>query len=309
MKKQSLVIAVAGVIAIMASSLVIGDVHTAAYKGSATCKMCHKNMHKAIVEGYEKTAHPIAMQKADTPGAILGDFSSNTAFTKDKVAFVLGRGRSEQAYLDANLQVLPAEWVVKSKSWKPTAAADGSTQCIGCHVTGYNPTTKAYVEAGVGCEECHGPGGDHVGGPSKTTIVNPKNLGGKEQAMLCGQCHSVGKDTTGKYAFPVNFRPGDDLTKSFVDAKPTAPGRNQQYSELMQSKHGQMGFSCILCHDPHNVAGQPLQLKKPINDLCLGCHAGTIKDMATHAPSAPAGATCATCHMPNGQHTFKKPGS
>ena len=126
--------------------------------------------------------------------------------------------------------------------------------------------------------------------------------------MVCGQCHSFGKDPSGKYAFPVNFRSGDDLIQVFVDAKPVGPGPNQQYSEFIQSKHYKIGNTCETCHDPHGVGGLPSKLKKPVNDLCLGCHAGKVKDLASHAPNAPAGATCVTCHMPDGSHRFTEPG-
>lgn len=286
------------------------DIHKAAYKGYAICKMCHQNMEvsKAFVPLFDKTSHPKAMQKASAEGAIVGDFATNSAFTKDKVAWVLGKGRNKQAYLDANFQVLPAMWYVKEKQWKPTTACDGPTMCIGCHTTGFDCTTKKYQEEGVTCEACHGPGTDHAGKMgNKAFIVNPKNLDKAKEGMVCGQCHSVGKDTAGKTAFACGFRPGDDLTKFFVDGKPTMPGNNQQYSEFVTSKHSQVGLNCVTCHDPHTAASGKSQLKKPVNDLCLGCHAGTIKDMKTHAPQAAADATCASCHMPEGQHTFKKP--
>jgi predicted CXXCH cytochrome family protein len=137
--------------------------------------------------------------------------------------------------------------------------------------------------------------------------VKVKDLTPSQQAMVCGQCHSAGHDTSGKCAFPRDFRPGDDLAKVFVDAKPTSPGRNQQYSEYITSKHATAGVTCVTCHDPHGTSSYPANLKKPVTELCMGCHA-KIKDQATHAPNAPADATCATCHMPNGVHTFAKPG-
>ena len=310
MKKKFFPIFIAATIPAIALTalMVIADVHSAPYKGSTLCMMCHKAKNAVIVEGYQKSPHSKTMQKADTAGAIVADFSS-APFTKDKVAFVLGSGRHEQAYLDANHQVLPAIWDVKAKTWKQSEAVDGATQCVGCHTTGYDTATKASAQLGVGCEACHGPGGDHTGKPLKTSIVNPSSLKPAQQAMVCGQCHSVGKDTSGKFACPVGYRPGDDLAKTFVDAKPTAPGRNQQYSEYITSKHAQVGVTCVACHDPHNTSKNPAQLKKPLAELCLGCHAGTIKDFATHAPNAPEGATCATCHMPDGQHNFAKPGA
>jgi len=287
----------------------VWDIHKATYKGYAMCKMCHQNLEKskAFVPLFDKTAHPKAMQKASAEGAIVGDFSASPPFAKDKVAWVLGKGRNRQAYLDANFQVLPGTWDVKGKMWLPATAADGATQCIACHTTGFDPATKKFLAEGVQCESCHGPGSDHMGNSGKKEfIVNPNNLDKQKQAMDCGQCHSAGKDPTGKFAHPVGFRPGDDLTKFFVDAKPTAPGNNQQYSEYVTSKHAQVGINCETCHDPHTAASGKGQLKKPVNELCLGCHAGKVTDMKTHAPQAAADATCASCHMPEGQHTFKK---
>lgn len=319
MKKQiSIVLAIATVAFV--AHMAIGDVHSASYKGSTLCMMCHKVPNKVIVEAYAKSPHSKAMRKAADVGAIIADFTSNKAFKKEQVAYVLGSGRNEQAYLDAAYKVLPAAWDVKTKSWKPTPAVDGTTQCIGCHTTGYDSVKKTSIQLGVGCEACHGPGGDHTPSPKTIHPVNPKDLNPLQQAQLCGQCHSVGKDKSGKCAFPIAyvptdpkekaeaaFRPGDDLTKTFVDGKPATAGRNQQYSEWILSQHAKNGVTCISCHDPHDTTTNEHQLKKPVTELCMGCHAAKIKDLATHAPSAPAGATCATCHMPNGRHIFAKP--
>ena len=307
MKKAALLVT-AVVALVVGGRAVMSDVHTAEYKGSQVCVNCHKMLtSKTVVEGYLNSSHPKALQKPDDPGAIVSDFSKNPAFKQDKVAYVLGKGDREQDYMDANYQVLPAKWDVKAKAWKPRQAADGATQCVGCHVTNYEPVKKTYTQMGVGCESCHGPGGDHTSTMNKAKIVNPKNLDMANRNMVCGQCHSAGKDISGKYAFPVGFRPSDDLTKFFVDAKPTAPGMNQEYSEFITSKHASNGLGCTTCHNPHGATANPHMLVKPINDLCLGCHAAKIKDMKTHAPNAAADATCATCHMENGVHTFKKP--
>jgi hypothetical protein len=312
--------AVAGLVAVaitVATSLVVSSNNQPEYKTAAVCKMCHKLTHADIVNGYEMTGHAKAMQKADAEGAIVADFSSNPMFSKDKVAYVLGRGVREQAYLDANYQVLPAKWDVKAKKWKPIQAVDGATQCIGCHTTGFDVATKKYAEMGVGCEACHGPGSAHVA-DTKTGILNPKKLDQSRIDMICGQCHSKGKDPSGKFPYAVGFKPGDDLTKFLIDSKPTMPGSNQQYSEHITSKHATEKVGCTVCHDVHNVTlakaiadGKPTgglvhQLKQPINDQCLSCHAPTIVDMKTHAPNAAADATCASCHMEGGVHTFKK---
>jgi predicted CXXCH cytochrome family protein len=272
--------------------------------------MCHKNSHKAVVDGYLKSSHPKAMQKADAPGAIVADFTKNAPFAKDKVAYTLGSGKFEQAYLDGKFQVLPGAWDVKNKAWKAAPSVNGTTQCVGCHSTGQDAATGAMAQMGVGCESCHGPGGDHMKGPKANPVVKLKALDAKSLSQVCGQCHSVGKSPDGVSASPRGFVPGGgDLAKSFVDAKPTGPGRNQQYSEFLQSKHYQAGLSCSTCHEPHGASDLPARLKKPLSEQCLSCHGAKIKDIPTHAPSAPAGSTCATCHMPQGVHSFVKPQS
>jgi len=296
------------------------DVHSATYKGSKLCINCHKLRpnQKAMVEGYVKTAHANAMKKADEAGAIVADFA-NAPLGKDQVAYVLASGRTTQAYLDADFKVLSHRWNATEKKWEPEpdAGADATAQCLGCHTTGYDPAKKEFTQMGVGCEMCHGPGSDHQGAPLKTKdedldqlIVRPQKLDAGVQAMICGQCHSLGKDKSGNHAFPMGYRPTDMLFDFFDDAKPTEPGRNRQYSEMLQGKHLAAGTICTTCHEPHGDTQEPHQLRKPITELCLDCHADTIKDIATHAADkqvqAPEGATCATCHMPDGRHVFSK---
>lgn len=280
----------------------------ATYKGSKLCKMCHNQKHPAIVAGVDKIAHPKSMQDATkNPAAIVAVCDANSPVKKEQIKYILGAGKGAQAYIGADMKTLPAEWNVKEKKWVTTASVDAKTQCVGCHVTGYDTTKATWAEEGVTCEACHGPGSAHMTDPTK--IVNPKKLTGDDkQAMVCGQCHSKGTDTTKTHAFPTTYKPGDDLAQAFIDAKPTTAGRNQQYSEWKMSKHATAGAGCVKCHEPHGVnTTQPNQLPKPVNELCLGCHAG--KDMKTHAPSAAADATCATCHMRQGKHSFAKPGA
>jgi predicted CXXCH cytochrome family protein len=277
------------------------------YKGSSVCKMCHKNTHPAIVAGVEKIAHPKALQDATKdPSVIVATIDDSSPIKKDQIKYVLGVGHRNQAYIGADMKTLPAEWSVADKKWVTTSAQDAKTQCIGCHTTGLDAAKGTWNEDGVNCEDCHGPGSAHL--MDKTKIVNPSKLTPDKEAMVCGQCHSKGTDTTKAYAFPTTYKPGGDLTQAFVDSQPKTPGRNQQYSEWKTSKHAANNVVCTKCHEPHGAnTTQPYQLLKPINELCTSCHAN--KDMKTHAPSAPADATCATCHMASGVHTFTKPGA
>src|SRR5690349_15527501 len=112
---------------VIGGRVVMSDVHSAEYKGSQICVMCHQGMHKAAVEGYKASPHPKALQDPADPGAIVADFSKNPAFKQSQVKYVLGKGVREQDYMDANFQVLPAKWMVAEKTWKPRATADGAT--------------------------------------------------------------------------------------------------------------------------------------------------------------------------------------
>lgn len=285
---------------------------SATYKQESFCIACHKTPNAPIITSWQKSAHANALGKTDDPKStvkLLPPIDPNCPIQKDKVAYILGIGVKKQAYIGADMKTLPAEWNVAEKTLKPTPQVDATTECIGCHVTGYDPTAKTWVSAGVGCQMCHGPGSDHIMSKpdaKKTTIVQPKTLTPQLRADICGQCHSVGRDISKKYAFPIGFRPGMALATKFVDAKPTKHAPQQQYSELIQSAgHWKNGVVCDTCHEPHGVSTLPNQLRKPINDLCLGCH--TKLEGAQHQPENLKTNTCATCHMPDGSHFFRKP--
>ncbi|MDO8585564.1 MAG: cytochrome c3 family protein [Armatimonadota bacterium] len=290
--------------------LLVGASFAQDYKASKTCKMCHTAMHPAIVQGFDKIAHPKALQDAaKNPAAVVAVCDANSPVKAADIKYVLGVGKRGQAYIGADMKTLPAEWSVTEKKWVTTSVQDAKTQCIGCHVTGYDAAKATWAEEGVNCDACHGPGSAHLA--DKTKIVNPKKLTPDKEAMVCGQCHSKGTDTTKAYAFPITYKPGGDLAQAFIDAQPKTAGRNQQYSEWKTSKHaGPAGVTCVKCHEPHGAnTTQPTQLRKPIVELCTGAGCHTNKDMKTHAPLAPAGATCATCHMRFGRHDFAKPGA
>lgn len=282
----------------------------AGYVGSEQCATCHKSSHAALITGYNRTAHHVAMvDVAKKPDAIVAVFDDKSPVKKADIKYVLGLGKVYQNYLDKDLKVLPGKWDTKSKSWVAQESVDGAAQCVGCHVTNFDPEGKAWTELGVGCESCHGPGEAHVDSMDAADIKNLKKLDAKKKDMVCGQCHSVGTDPSGKYAFPTTFVPGDDLDKSFKLKDSAGSPTNFQYNEFITSTHYKGGMSCTTCHDTHgNKAKAEHQLKQPITDQCLACHSSTIESIKKHAPDAPADATCATCHMVKGAHKFEKAG-
>lgn len=90
------------------------------------------------------------------------------------------------------------------------AGKAGEAACLDCHTTGYGkggfPAGTRPEDhpglVGVGCESCHGPGGDHVarGAEKRTTIVS---LADKCDScvilQVCGSCHDPENDPGFEY--------------------------------------------------------------------------------------------------------------
>lgn len=312
-------VAVAAIVAALAGTAAVVAKNDAKYIGSGECVTCHSDTHPAIIKAYPKTLHRAAMvdvaknPKAITPSILSLSKNADCPFKKAQIKYVLGIGRSYQNYLDKNLKLLPGKWDAVAKKWEKIEPVDGATQCVGCHVTNFNPKTKTWTELGVGCECCHGPGSVHADSMEAKDITNLKKLASDKLDMVCGQCHAQGTDLTGKYAFSTTFRPGDDLSKHFKLKEPVEGAPNSQYNQFIKSKHAVGGIiKCTTCHDTHgDKAKAEHQLRQPVNQMCLGCHsvelgdAKAVTSLQEHAPTAKPDDTCATCHMVKGSHTFK----
>lgn len=219
------------------------------------------------------------------------------------------------------------------------AANNGSTysqKCIGCHTTGVrdlkknadgewvytafvdilgpardpnNPSLVDYDGDGnfdlvnIGCEACHGPGGQHVlsrGDPAK--IVNPAKLSTDEANEVCGQCHIRVKSVPGSvHDWPYNDATGESwypgsgpLAAFYKDAGgywpdgETSRQHHQQYQDFYRSSKPTFQFHptrCTECHRPHSARMQSTIVSDGVsiptavnnNTLCLACH-------ATHGP-------------------------
>lgn len=208
-------------------------------------------------------------------------------------------------------------------------------RCIACHTTGFDPDAwndaKAAYVAGeredlrdffvadlrIGCESCHGAGGDHVKKPTKDTIINPANLPLDAQKMTCEQCHTrTGKNTlydAGSNDFR-GFVLGEHSFEDIASYQRPAWGTgNRQWSidgkarrdhqmdyEIRMldyinggtSVHGQM--TCFDCHDAHNAGNNTdkngtYSLKAPVAELCGKCHGDKAEELAKAVGNAREG--------------------
>jgi Tfp pilus assembly protein PilF len=179
--------------------------------------------------------------------------------------------------------------------------------CLFCHASRVQSSERgtssrfagdAFLQPGVGCERCHGPGSDHVKGLGP--MINPATLAGERRDSVCHQCHLKGEARIAiRHRTEEGYVPGDvlsDYVAIFVreDAATDRLGAISQVEALALStckRRSGEALSCITCHDPHM---QPREDAKSAyyRARCLGCHASLSQ---THHPRRP---DCAACHMP-----------
>jgi hypothetical protein len=307
----------------------------ATFAGSETCKKCHERTYLE----WKTSLHSRMMRdvKAD-PLANIGNFQTPNdvrTFSKDEVAYTLG-SQWRQQYLKKqgdDLLVLPASYHFNTDKWTPYYADEAKKrdwwiECAGCHATGVDPKKKTFVEMGVACEACHGPGSNHVEaipGFEIPTIISAARLNSALSAQICGSCHTRGHDKRGKFAYPVDYQThkGEaNLQLYFNEVKsdngdeskyfwPSGESRysNQQYLDWKQSEHAKVGVTCATCHSVHqsrtgitsNLDSSNLLLAirsktRLFEDrLCKSCHT-TVQYRSVHRIHTFG--SCVRCHMP-----------
>jgi hypothetical protein len=160
--------------------------------------------------------------------------------------------------------------------------------CFGCHATTISDSSPRIVDVatmrpGVGCERCHGPGGEHVAaadrGETNLTMPFAKVWTAEGQMRLCGACHR----------HPSQAPPGEIRVDNPKIARFQPVG-------LMQSKcytHSDGALSCVNCHNPHDHASNDRAVYEA---ACLECHKPGGKGR-TLCPVSPRD-NCLGCHMP-----------
>lgn len=305
----------------------------ATFVGSQTCKRCHERNYL----DWKTSLHSRMMRDAKADKwANIGDFETPSdvrTFTKEDVDYTLG-SQWKQQYLKKEgdeLVVLPAQYNVTTGEWKPyfpdqPAKRAWFNECAGCHATGIDPEKKTFVEMGVACEACHGPGSNHVEavpGYEIPTIIQAGRLTPAQAAQICGSCHTRGRDKTGKYAYPVGYQAQKgvgNLRLHFNEVTPSdnpehfwpsgeSRHSNQQYLDWKQSEHAKVGVVCMTCHNVHmskttlvstgespNLLDAIISKTRLFEDrLCRSCHV-TTEPRSVHRIHTFG--SCIRCHMP-----------
>jgi len=163
-------------------------------------------------------------------------------------------------------------------------------ECLACHAgrLQHDPATqngysgKPFLQSGIRCERCHGPGIEHVRLKGKGEIVNPVKLDARRRDSVCAECHLGGIVRIFRPGrFPGDFLPGQLLSDSIAVFAPSS-GHMEQLWESACKKAAGDRLWCGSCHDPH---GQSVDYRLK----CLTCH--KLKECGR-------GLECITCHMP-----------
>ena len=299
--------------------------------GSAVCADCHADIVRSYRQtGLARSSGRVT--QVDKEGQYTAR-NSNLRFRvyrdKDRVFFSFNQGEArgvrELEYFigsglvgrtflfnqDKFLYEAPVSWYAAARRWDLSPGYERydrfiltrpvQARCLQCHSSQVQPRagtqngylSPPFLEAGVGCERCHGDAAEHVA--SGGSIVNPMKLTAERRDSVCAQCHLTGVKIIALSGNAKLFRPGDRLADHSVvfvwaDTDPDVKATSH-YEKLARSQckiASGDGLWCGTCHDPHRA---PAEAEKAsfYRTKCLGCH---------QEQQCKRGFDCAGCHMP-----------
>ncbi len=263
----------------------------AAYVGREACQECHTDTY----DSFMKTGHPYKLNKVVDGKPPVYPFSEVTdtpdGYTWDDISYVIGgygwkaRFIDQQGYIitgaDENATTqynLYNKDIDMGDNWVGYHAGQKEKpyDCGTCHTTAYQPEGHqdglpgligTWTEPGINCEECHGPGGNHVDDPMGAPMIVDRD------SELCGRCH---------------LRGGPDA----INASGGFIKHHEQFEEMFQSKH--KSLDCVDCHNPHTTV-KYAKGNEGVTVQCESCHFDKVDyQKITDRKHA----ECVECHMP-----------
>lgn len=257
------------------------------YVGSVACQECHTELYDSYLESghahaLRKVADGAAPQfpESEVPAPpdglswddiayVIGGFAWKANFVDKQGNLITGDANAlTQFNLENRALDIEAGWVSFH------AGEEVAFDCARCHTTGYMVEGNqdglpgligVWAEDGVGCENCHGPGSNHVNAPYQVSLTIARD------SQACGACHSRTEAAT------------IEAHDGFID-------HNQQFSELFASTKRVM--DCVDCHNPHQstLYGDGADIAD-----CKTCHFAEDKFQKINDRRH---ASCEACHMP-----------
>jgi len=244
-----------------------------------------------------------------------------------------GGGRWFHLYPDQKIPYTdPLHWTGRDQTWNYMCADCHSTNLRANYDLAKNTYATTWSEINVSCEQCHGPGSEHLAWahkhkgdsdneaartdglavnlktphigwtlakPGDTTLYWKGESRSGTELETCAPCHSRRRPIVS------HFQPGDhfldDYVPTLLDEGVYYPdgqilGEDYEYGSFVQSKMYREGVTCSDCHNPHS--GKLKQAS--LNATCGQCHSLAKFDAPAHHHHTPgsAAAQCVSCHMP-----------
>lgn len=285
----------------------------ASFIGAAACGSCHSDYASLnALHGHANALTPILGQPPVFPEAATraGVPNPPSTFAWSDISYVIGGYTKRARFLDLAGFILTNGTSGVDSQWNLEFPANGTTagfvayeasqatplpfdfDMLQRYTTGpmmQDPAAPLsqenragirgeFVEAGVQCEACHGPGSKHPPAPGPRTLFVDS-----QGTQTCNACHSVPYGTT-------------EMTIPAADGFVVPQAQHQ---ELLASG-GHSSFSCTFCHDPH--VSVTYERSSAIRNECTACHSDM--NMALHADKVftrgdySETLSCESCHMP-----------
>jgi hypothetical protein len=257
------------------------------YVGSNKCFSCHQEQFNY----WQASGHPYKIRIAEK--ARYSGIPLPPGYAWEDIAYVIGGANKKARFIDREGYIITkakdgseakTQYNLQDGSWSFYHKNEKKPyKCGPCHMTNYKKDGNqdglpgmigTWSENGIGCEECHGAGEQHVAKPSN------KNIKIDSSADACAKCHQRGG----------------------TGPKPMASGgfikHHEQINELRVGSHKDL--SCTECHNPHQRAILAEQ-------KCAECHDG---EAAAYAKTihGKSNISCVECHMPRASKSAIKTG-
>jgi DmsE family decaheme c-type cytochrome len=186
------------------------------------------------------------------------------------------------------------------------------------HAAAFAANPRSLLETRA-CEACHGPGREHVGAPTRATIVaftQGAEQSPAEMNAMCQQCHRGGallhwvgsthevRELACSDCHNPMARSSAQSLLRRENASATClschPAQRAEFSKRSHMPLLEGKISCADCHAPHGSATAPLLRGDDVNALCTSCHAEKRGPFLWE--HAPVRESCLNCHAPHGSN-------